>query len=176
MAKENQCNIDDWWCRWDLEAVPDLGDKVRECEFFYELLSKESERNRFRWILSAFLNSAYSFFETSALTAYFRFTGPDGQPFEDKHGLAVLKRHIGVVQNSKRPEYVKTVGLSSLTKMFYDIRSKTTHRHSLSIMVTGASLPENFHIGDMKGEGIPAMSLCRDVLQLVQSVHFEINE
>ncbi|MFZ6843535.1 hypothetical protein [Undibacterium sp. RuTC16W] len=164
-------DLEDWLNRWDMQSVPDLDDKVRECEFFFELLTAEGDRNKFRWFLSGFLNAAYSFFESSALTAYFRYTDPEGESHEDDEGLAVLSRHVKVTQNKKNPIFVKTAGITPLTKQLYDIRKKNTHHFPLSIMATGASLPEDFHLGSMQGEGIPAMPFCRDVLHLIRIVY-----
>lgn len=168
-------DLEDWMSRWDIQAVPDLDDKLRECEFYFALLEAENDRNKFRWVLSGFLNSAYSFFESSALTAYYRFTDADGEPYADFDGLAVLRRHVKVLRNEKNPSFVKTAGLSKLTTTIYEIRKKCTHHFSLSIMIAGTSLPEDFQIGSIRGQGVPAMSLCREALDLVRSVHAEIS-
>lgn len=110
MSSTEEYYLNDWLSRCDIGAVPDLDDKVRECEFFFDALSAETNRNRFRWLVSAFLNAAYSFFESTALTAYFRFTDPEsGEPYEDDEGLTVLRRHVKVFQNAKNPNFVKTV-------------------------------------------------------------------
>jgi hypothetical protein len=175
MSDANEFNLEDWLNRWDMQAVPDFDDKLRECEFFFALLSQEVDRSRFRWLLSAFLNSTYSFFESSALTAHFRYTDSDGEPFEDEEGLSILQRHVKVDQSKKNPSFVKTAGLTPLTIHLYEIRKKCTHHFPLSIMATGSSLPEDFHLGNMKDEGVPVMALCRDALQLIQSVYSEIN-
>jgi hypothetical protein len=42
-------------------------------------------------------------------------------------------------------------------------------------MIAGTSLPEDFQIGCIQGQGVPAMSLCREALDLVRIVHAEIN-
>jgi len=175
MSEMEDFDLKNWLNRWDMHSVPDFDDKVRECEFFFELLTEEADRSRFRWLLSGFLNAAYSFFESSALTAYFRYTDPDGEPYEDDEGLIVLRRHVKVDQNKNNPNYVKTTGLTPLARQLYEVRKKCTHHFPLSIMVTGPSLPEDFHIGSMQGEGIPAMPLCREVLQLIRGVYAEMN-
>lgn len=176
MAETNDVDIEDWLNRWDMQSVPDFDDKLRECEFFFALLSKEGDRSRFRWLLSGFLNATYSFFESLALTAHFRYTDSDGEPYEDDAALAILRCHVKVLQDKKNPNFVKTAGLSPLTKQLYEIRKKSTHHSSLSIMATGTSLPDDFHIGNMKGEGIPALPLCRNALGLVREVYAAINE
>lgn len=169
-------DLNDWFSRCDMESVSDWDDKLKECEFFFNSLAIETERNKFRWLVSAFLNSAYSFFESTALTAYFRYTDPEsGEPYEDIEGLAVLRKHVKITQNQNNPDYVKTTGLTPITKQLYEIRKKNTHHCSLSIMVAGASLPEDFHFGNMRGEGIPVMPLCREALTLIQKVYAEIN-
>lgn len=168
-------DADDWFSRWDMEAVPDLDDKVQECNFFFQSLAVETDRARFRWIFSAFLNAAYSFFETSALAVFFRIADADGEAVTDSEGLSLLGLHVEVWQNPKNPEYVKTGGRSDLTKKLYGIRKKSTHHHSLSIMEVGASLPEDFHLGSMRGEGVPVMPFCREVMELVRNVHDEMN-
>ncbi|GAB4058320.1 hypothetical protein [Uliginosibacterium sediminicola] len=177
MSKSSTFELDDWLDRWDFQAVADFDDKLKECEFFFDLISSETNRNRFRWLVSAFLNAAYSFFESTALTAYFRFTAPEtGESVEDHEGLAILRNHVKVIQDAKNPKFVKTAGLTPLTKQLYEFRKKSTHHYPLSIMVTGEALPENFHFGDMRGEGVPVIPLCRDVLELIRAVYAEIND
>lgn len=169
-------DVKDWFSRWDMESVPTMDDKVRECEFFFDALAIEMDRNRFRWLVSAFLNAAYSFFESTALTAHFRYTDPEsGKLYEDHEGLAVLRRHVKVTQRSKKPNYVSTEGLTPITKQLYEFRNKSTHHFALSILVTGPSLPEDFHFGSMRGEGTSVMHLCRESLALIRTVYAEIN-
>lgn len=175
MSKPNDFDFEDWLNRWDMQSAPDFDDKVRECEFFFEQLATEVDRNKFRWLLSGFLNAAYSFFESTALAAHFRFTDADGNPYLDDAGLAVLRLHVKVEQRKNNPEYVKTAALTPLTTQLYDIRKKCTHYSPLSIMVTGASLPEDFHLGGMRGEGIPIMPLCREIIRLIRSIYAEID-
>ena len=170
-------DLNDWLSRWDMSSVPELNDKVKECEFFFNALSSEVNRNHFRWLVSAFLNAAYSFFESTALTAYFRFTHPEnGEIHEDHEGLAVLRKHVKVFQNANNPSFVKTAGLSPLTQQLYGFRKKSTHHCSLSIMAAGSNLPEDFQFGSMRGEGTPVMPLCREMLVLIRDVYAEINE
>jgi hypothetical protein len=113
---------EDWLRGLDIQAVPDLDDKLRECEFYFGLLEGQDDRSKFRWVLSGFLNAAYSFFESSALAAYYRFTDADGEPYADFDGLAILRRHVKVLRNEKNPSFVKTAGLSKLTTTIYEIR------------------------------------------------------
>ncbi len=176
MSNADALVLNDWLDRWDLEAVPNLDDKVKECEFFFASLSSETDRNKFRWLLSAFLNATYSFFESTALAAYFKLTDPaSGDSFEDKEGLAVLRKHVKVIQSAGNPNFVKTVGNTALTMQLYEFRKKSTHHFPLSIMAVGQALPEDFHFGSVRGEGVPVMPLCREALELVVRVYAEIN-
>lgn len=168
-------DLENWLNRCDIQAIPNTNDKLRECEFFYELLSKETNRNNFRWLLSAFLNATYSFFESSALTAHFRYTDSEGESYGDEEELSILQRHVKVEQKKKNPNFVKTTGLTPLTKQLYEIRKKCTHHFPLSIMITGSSLPADFQIGNTIGEGVPVMPFCRNVLELIQLIYGEIN-
>lgn len=177
MFSAEDFDLNDWLSRWDRESVPDPDDKVRECEFFFELLSAETNRNRFRWLVSAFLNSAYSFFESTALTAYFRYTDSEsGEPYADHDGLAVLMKYVKVLQSTSNPNFVKTAGSTPMTKQLYEIRKKCTHHFPLSIMAAGTALPEDFYFGSMRGEGIPVMPICRDAVAIIRTVYAKIND
>lgn len=177
MSSFEAFDLNDWLSRLDLDAVPDIDDKVRECEFFFDALSIETNRNQFRWLVSAFLNAAYSFFESTSLTAYFRFTDPEnGNPYQDQDGLIVLRRHVKVFQSVNNPNFVKTAGLTPITQQLYEFRKKNTHHSPLSIMATGTSLPEDFHFGSMREEGVPVMPLCREALVLIRTIYADIND
>lgn len=177
MSDAREFDFDDWLNRWDMAAVPDLDDKLRECEFFFGLLVNETDRNKFRWLVSGFLNAAYSFFETSALTAFFRFTDPDsGEPREDSEALEVLRKHVRVFRKPDNPNFVKTSALTPLTKQVYEFRKKSTHHFALTVMATGPTLPDDFHFGSMRGEGTPVLPICRETMGLIRTVHEEIHE
>ena len=168
-------DIDDWLNRIDLEAIADPTDKLSESEFFLGLASQEANRERFRWLISAFLNAAYSFFETSALSAFFRFTDEGGEPHADDDALEVLRTYVVVMQDKKRPSYVKTAGLHEVTKQLYEFRKKSAHHTALSIMATGSSLPADYHFGNMKGEGTAALEFCTNAMKLMRTVQLELD-
>lgn len=167
-------DVNDFFSRFDMEAIEDVGSKIAECEYFLGLAGNETNRSHFRWLISAFLNAAYSYFEMSALHAYFAFTDQDGNNFADDDAIEVLRGHVRVVRNEKRPEFVKTAGLSVLTKKLYEIRKGNTHHFPLSIMATGPNLPADFQLGSMRGSGEPIMPFCRDVMNLIRSVQQEL--
>jgi hypothetical protein len=166
--------LPEWFLKIDLQSIAGFDDKLQECEFFFDLLSKETDRHKFRWLISAFLNAAYSFFETTALTAHFRFTDENGDARKDIDAINTLEKHVKVTPGGKKP-FVKTSAMTTATKKFYDLRNKTTHRHGLSIMITGPDLPMDFHFGSIKGETEPAMPLCQELISLVKSVYLEIH-
>lgn len=168
-------NLDDFFTRIDLDAIEDSSNKIAECEYFIGLASSEKNRTQFRWLISAFLGAAYSFFEMSALRSYFALTAPDtGDPIEDSEALDILRVYVDIVQNKKYPSYVKTAGKHPVTKNLYELRRANTHHFPLSIMTTGLLLPEDFQFGSMKGEGAPVLAFCREVMSLIYQVKREL--
>lgn len=177
MYSSNFSDLDDFFIYWDPASIPAVNDKLKECEFFFALLSVETDRNKFRWLTSAFMNAAYSFFESSALTAHFRTFDPEtGEAHGDLYGLQILARHVKVTQRKNDPYFVKTAGLTPITAALYDFRKKNTHHYALPIMETGPSLPEDFHFGTRRGEGTPVMVLCRDALTVIRLISADLGE
>lgn len=167
---------EDWLSLLDLSAIADPGDKVSECEYFLEIASSETNRERFRWQISAFFNAAYIYFETSALSAYFSISDPQtGEPVEDSEALAILRKYVRVIQNAKKPNYVKTAGLHPIAERLYELRKANTHHFPMSIMVAGSSLLEDFHFGNMTGKGTPALEFCRSAMALIRAVQAELS-
>ena len=156
---------------FDSIALPD--DKLDECKYFYHLLTSENDRDKFRWLLSAFLNACYSFLEIKAKSLYFAFNDPDtGEPIEDEESLKIFRQYARAFQDKKNPEFVKTKGLHDLIKKLYEIRKGNTHNYALSIIKGEKPSPENFKIGHEKSKAVPALEFCRQVLFLFE----EINE
>lgn len=168
----------DWYLdRLDITAIENAANKVEECRFFLGLASIEADRAKFRWLLSAFLNAAYSYFEMAALEAYFRFCDQDGNPFADEQTLAALEPHVKADKTGKTgKERVKTLAVSPLAQQLFKIRTGNTHHFPLSIMEAGPALPEGFEIGRMRGEGISALAFGREVMELVERVQRQIDE
>ena len=168
--------IEDILDRLDLAAIADPGDKIRECEFFLGLASTETDRTKFRWLISAYLNAVYSYFETSALYASVAFTDPTtGDPIEDTESVEKLRNYVRVRQNQKNPYYVKTRGVHPVIARLYEVRKAATHHFPLSIMAAGDNLPEDFHLGSMKDQGEPLLALCREALAVVKEVQAELD-
>lgn len=169
-------NVSDILERLDLDAIADPCDKIRECEFFLGLASIETDRTRFRWLVSAYLNAVYSYFETTALYASVAFTDPQtGEPIEDGDAVDKLRAYVRLFQNQKKPYYVKTGGLHPVIARLYEVRKAATHHFPLSIMAAGPNLPEDFHLGSMRGDGEPLLALCRQALAVIKQVQTEID-
>lgn len=167
--------FDDWLNLLDFEAIADVSDKVAECEYFLSLAAQEKEKDKFRWLISAFFGAAYSFFEIQALRAYHDFHNPQtGDPIENAEALASLRRYVRVVQDVKRPNYVKTSGQHDITKQLYELRKGNTHHFPLSIMTTNQELPEGFQFGSLSGKGFPALAFSRQVMSLIREVENEL--
>lgn len=173
----NQSDISELLDLTALDAIAEPNDKVEECRFFLDLAENELDIKRFRWLISAFLGAAYSYFEICALRAYHCFWHPlSGEPLESSGALDVLRKYVRVVQDRKRPKYVKTSGLHNITKELFEIRKANTHRYPLSIMVSESSLPEGYMLGDIKGKGVPALHFSRQVMKLIEEVNTEIEQ
>ncbi|HWR96548.1 MAG TPA: hypothetical protein VN248_07455 [Arenimonas sp.] len=163
--------LEDFLSRFDIQSVEDVENKIDECEFFLTLASNETQRAKFRWLISAFLNASYSYFEMTALRAYFRFVDSNtSEPLPDAESLSIIRDHVKVTQRASNPNYVTTEGKSLLTKQLYEIRRQNTHHFPLSIMEAGPSLPEDFHLGNMREQGVAILPICREVMALIHEV------
>jgi hypothetical protein len=162
--------------RLDLDAIAEPGDKMRECEFFLGLASVEADRTRFRWLVSAYLNAVYSYFETTALYFSVAFTDPQtGERIAETETVNKLRTYVHVTQRPNRPYYVKTGGLHPVITRLYAVRNAATHHFPLAIMATGPNLPDDFQLGSLKGDGEPLLALCREALDVIKQVQGEID-
>lgn len=158
----------------DIMAVPPLGDKLAECEFFYDLLSRETDRDKFRWLLGAFLNSCYGYLEFKASYLHYGFCHPEtGEPIEDSENLDALSKYVRVFKNSKSG-FVKTSGFSELMTQLYKFRNRSTHDGGIEVMVTGNDLPADFKIGKYISNGVPALVFCKKILVFFGELEEEI--
>ncbi|WP_273022830.1 hypothetical protein [Rheinheimera sp.] len=163
----------------DLSAVVLLNDKLNECNFFYELLQQEPDRNRFRWLFGAFLNSCYGYLEDKASYFYYAHCNPEsGEPIADQKSLEILNKDVGskkVLNKKKNTEHIKTFANSELMKKLYKYRNVSTHDGGIGIMIVGDNLPCDFYIGHKKSEGISALKFCNDVLSCFTKIEQELN-
>jgi hypothetical protein len=177
MSRKLTVDTEDWLNLLDFDAIADPSDKSSECEYFLYLATQENNKDKFRWLISAFFGAAYSYFEINAIRAYQSFHNPKtGDPIENEEALGTLRRYVRVSQDSNRPTYVKTAGLHEITKKLYDLRKGNTHHYPLSIMTSGQLVPEDFHFGSLSGKGIPALAFCRQVMSLIHEVENELQQ
>lgn len=174
MAEPLQQEFFDYLARLDLAAVESAQDKVDECRYFLAQARVEKERSRFRWLLSALLSAAYSFFEMAALEARHRFCGEDGEVYPDEQALTVLSNHVKFEKAGKKG-WVKASALSPAAKKLFDARRRNTHHYPLSIMECGPNLPADFRLGRLRDEGVPALDFAVDVVNLVEQVQRELD-
>ena len=160
----------------DLDAMADPSDKVSECEYFLRLASSEFNRQRFRWLTSAFLSAAHSYFDISAVRAYVGLTDPEtGASMENNDALEVLERYVKVTPgNKKDPGHVNTRGTHKITEQLYKLRHGNTHRFPLSILTAAEDVPEDFQFGNIIGAGIPVLRFCRETMCLIRKVEREL--
>ena len=167
MPRMPTVDTEDWLDLHDLASLADPSYKLSECEFFLDLATQENDKDKFRWLISAFFGAAYSFFEINALRAYQSFCNPEtGEPIENEEALETLRRYVRVLQDAKRPTYVKTAGQHEITIELYDLRKRNNHHYPISIMTSGQRVPEDFHFGNLSGKGIPALAFCRQIMSL----------
>jgi hypothetical protein len=166
---------EDWLDRFDISAMPDLVDKVAECDYFLSLATLEANREKFRWLISAFLNATYSYFETTAWAAYSGFIDSEtGEAHPDFEKIDILNKYVKFKQDEKKPYFVKTTAIHPLIKQMYELRKANTHRTAMSIMCTGSSVPENFHLGSITGEGESALIFCKNIMILIRVIDKEL--
>lgn len=160
----------------DVSALASPDDKIAECAFFLELASRELNRSRFRWLMSAFLNAMYSYFEIKALAAHTAY--PDvitNEYVEDADAFTVLRKYVEITQNKKRPSFVKTSALDGSLETLYELRKKNTHHYPLAITTSGTVLPEGYLFGYLKSKGKPALQFCRNVMSLIEQIEKELS-
>lgn len=175
MSDDSANEFDSWLDFLDFDAVADPDDKIAECEYFLALASVETDAQHFRWLISAFFGTAYSYFEISAMRAFHGFSDPStGELLEDSEALVILRRYVNISQNVKKPTYVKTCGRHPITMRLYELRKGNTHHYPLSIMRTGQNLPQDFHFGHMMNQGTPALVFCKEVMALIKNVQAQL--
>ena len=156
----------------DLPAIALPDDKLDECKYFFSLLEQESDRNKFRWLLSAFLGACYSCIEIKARQLYHAFNDPEtGETYKDEESLDILHKFVKTQQGKKNPYYVNTSGINDIVKRLYEIRHGNTHSYALSILLDGDASPNNFFIGHKISEKVPAIEFCQDVMGLLEKIY-----
>lgn len=142
---------------------------------FLDLASRENDVDRFRWLISAFLNGAYSYFEICALQLHNFFTNPEtGEPVEDYEAIEVLSKYVKIHRNEKNPSYIKTTGHHPVTMELWKIRKKNTHYGSLTIVPKEENNQESYDFFLFKEAPKPALNFCREVMALINLVKNEL--
>jgi hypothetical protein len=162
--------------RFDFSAIAEPTDKLAEADFFLDLARKEPDRLRFRWLISAYLNAAYSYFDTAALHACNAFSSEDGGTYADDQAVVVLGKYINIKQNTKNSFRVHTQGENDLVKVLYELRKNNTHYFPMAIMEGGPLLPDDYHFGHERGKGKPILKLCSDILELLHQVQRDLDD
>lgn len=160
----------------DLSAVVFPDDKLKECEFFCDLLRAECDLNKFRWLLAAFLNACYGYLEFKATYLHYAYSDPEtGDPIEDREALETLKKYVQVFRKKNKAGFIKTAGLSELMKKLYEFRNRSTHDGGIEIMQVGSNLPRDFHIGIYRGKGTPALEFCDEILSFFKELELQLD-
>lgn len=160
----------------DLSAIVLPDDKLKECHFFYGLLSAERDRDKFRWLLDAFLNACYGYLEFKAAYLHYAFCDPEtGDPVDDLNGLETLRKYVRIFQQKNASGFIKTSGLSELMKKLYKFRNRSTHDGGIEIMQVGENLPHDFHLGKYRGKGVPALKLCDEILRFFSELELQLD-
>ena len=176
MAKHRETITIDEIMSADMSALASPRDKIEECAFFLELASRESNRSRFRWLMSAYLDAVYSYFEIKALAAHTAYPDPEiGEYIEGQDMLSILRQYVRIDQNRKNPSFVKTSALDGCLETLYELRKKNTHHYPLAITKSSPVLPEGYHFGYLKSKSIPALEFCRSVMSLIEHIEKKLN-
>lgn len=117
--------------RLELSDIPDLNDKLDECEFFAKLAIAESDSAKFRWFFSAFLSSARSFIDTQVKQLLFANGLLGGASAGQRNVLDFLERYFVIFPKSnKKTEFIVKASHPVLIEMI-NIRNKNVHETSL---------------------------------------------
>lgn len=159
-----------------LDAVADPSDKIEECRFFLKLAEQEKELQNFRWLISAFMGAAYSYFEISALrsfdVAHDNETGKWVRAVNSE-ALHVLSQYLEISPSGK---FVKTIARHPVLVNLYKHRTANTHHYPLSIIAAGENLPEGYYFGYIRGRGEPILSFCKESMLLISEIDQQLKK
>ncbi|MDQ6972941.1 MAG: hypothetical protein Q9M30_09850, partial [Mariprofundaceae bacterium] len=107
---------------------------------------------------------------------HYAFCDPEsGEPVKDRESLGTLGKYVRVFQQKNKSGFVKTSGLSKLMEKLYKYRATSTHDGGIEIMQVGDRLPNDFHIGKFRGEGVPAIEFCDHILKFFSELERELD-
>lgn len=126
----------------DMTHIQGLDDKYKEFKFFLKLLSQynnEQSFSEYRWVLSAVINVADSYFDTMASqTNRFHMVSNEKGTFilHSKEAEELLKPWIKIKEKenkSKKKIYVHITRVDEALKILHDLRIRTFHHGLLDI-------------------------------------------
>ncbi len=167
----------DEWLNIRVDDIPDPLDKCLECRYFFQLLEGESNQNNFRWLMSAFVSAAYSFFETVNFSAYKRY--PDEISSVNtgcEEVLNVINKYVISKNNGKGDRRFTTSAISPLLKQLYALRNSNIHRSAFLIKTNGSDLPNDFMFGFIMDSDVPALAFCKKVVALIDDISRNLQE
>lgn len=174
---ENLNKNSDKWLDIKLDDIPDPLDKLLECKYFFRLLEVEVERDNFRWLMSAFLSAAYSFFETANFYAQKRYSDEvSSVDVGCEEMLGILKNYVFLREKGKGDKRFSTSGMMPLIKQLYDLRHLNTHRSAFSIKTNGVNLPGDFVIGFVASDDVSAIEFCKKIITIMENVSDRLRE
>ena len=132
----------------DIVGIPDTWDTLEKCEYFLKLASREVKTPQFSWLISAFLEAAYSFFNVFAIRAMHWLVDCDGQTWQDDEAFEELSCIVRI--DSKGPFGV-TTSLAPysplIVRHLYKFHERYTQHFPLAILTGGPKMPEDFRFG-----------------------------
>ena len=147
---------------WDCIPVPD--DKLDECQFFMSQMESTTEASKMRWLLSAYLNACYSFFEIKVNYSYFNPNFP-----KDEFSLAELSNFIDHKANPTKniPKKTQTFGKDERVKLLYELRHENTHNSPMLVLTKNN---EDFYI-KYNDENIYVLEFCNEIHLIMEKIY-----
>lgn len=159
-----------------------VGDKLDEAKFFLDLMRREPELDRFRWLTSACLGACSAALDWLGTNAHFAYFDEDGEEIPDKHALDVLSKYMTVTKGNW---LVRVVPIEPTLVEMRKLRNRTAHRNWLWI-------DKHPHRGDNEAPGNkfvfvdqlpggllkcrpgkPVCEFCSEVVHLIVSISDE---
>ncbi|MFL1803002.1 hypothetical protein ACJW8F_16645 [Plesiomonas shigelloides] len=158
----------------DLLAIVHSNDKLFECEFFLNLLMAEKCKDKFRWLLGAFLNSCYGYLDAKVKHCSYRFVDENsGDAVPDQIALDILSEYVTM---SRDRRHIKARARHPLLRKLYKLRNISTHDGGLGVMQKGNNLPSDYKTGYIISEGEPALEFCQNVFNLLKEINSRIDD
>lgn len=159
----------------DLDAIPDFDDKFEECKYFYSLAKDECDIKKFRWLVSACLNSANSFFDIKAGQLYHAFEDAEtGEAIKDEEKLELFKAHMKTKQSPKNPSRIKAFPIGQLLERMREIRNANAHEHALFFTTRESGNQSAYEI-TMGQYSVSALQFCEHLIQRMEEVIRELS-